>query len=76
MIIIRDSVVIVVGRCSNFLTLTTGGTLIHQGTRGFSGQSDAFFNFLRGENEKHIYVMYIKGFLDPTTSTTKMAQCQ
>ena len=60
MIIIRDSVVKVVGRCSNFLTLTTSETLSHQGTHGFSGRSDAFFNFLRGEIEKHIYVMYIK----------------
>ena len=76
MIIICDSVVKVVGRCSNFLTLTTSETLSHQGTHGFSGRSDAFFNFLRGEIEKHIYVMYIKGFQNPTTSTTNMAQCQ
>ena len=76
MTIIRDSVVRVVGRCSNFLTLTTGGTLFYQGTHGFSDRSDAFFNFLRGEIENHIYVMYIKGFYYPATSTTNMAQRQ
>ena len=78
MTLIRALVVMVVSRWSDYPTLTTGKTLYYQGTDDFSGRSDAVFNFLRGEIEKTYThnIMCIKGFQNPTTSTTISAQYQ